>query len=121
MSVKCSSNYFKKVDDVDDEYKCVPSCGELFISSTGECVGKCKFGENYIGKNKKCKNYCDKNEDGKYYKKYETQSDSQTYTIYTCLQTYDTNTEFLIYGTNEIFVKFNPNDGCPYSYYLSKN
>ena len=88
---------------------------ELFISSIGECVEKCKFGENYIGKNKKFKNYCDKK---KYYKIYETQPNPQTYTINKSLQTYDANSEFLIYGTNEIFVKFNPNDGCPYSYYL---
>ena len=94
MSVKCSSNYFKKVEY---EYKCVQSFGDLFISSIGECVEQCKFGENYIGKNKKCKNYCDKT---KNYKKYETQPNLQTYTINTILQTYDANSEFLIYGTN---------------------
>ena len=42
--------FFKKIED---EYKCVTNCWELFISSIGECVEQCKFGENYIGKNKK--------------------------------------------------------------------
>ena len=42
---------------IEDEYKCVTNCWELFISSIGECVEQCKFGENYIGKNNKCKTH----------------------------------------------------------------
>ena len=47
-TVKCSSNYFKKVEY---EYKCVPNFEVLFMSYIGECVEQYKFGENYIGKN----------------------------------------------------------------------
>ena len=65
------------------------------ILSTGECVDKCAFGENYIGALNKCKGYCS-NEDGIFYKDITTTDDE--YTIYKCVTNCGIN-EYQIYGT----------------------
>ena len=117
---KCNESPYFILDDDKKFYKCVQNCDSsiYYISSTGECVDKCHIGENFIGKNKKCKNFCDENEDGKYYKlfKKETTSEGMEYNIYLCVNTYGSN-EYLVDGSKEIVT-----ENCPTNKpYLSIN
>ena len=113
--LKCDeSSYF--VQDTDNVYKCVQNCDltKYYVSSsTGKCVDKCERWENFVGKNKRCKDSCEEEE---YYKKIdEGVFEGKSYDIYQCLQNYGSNSEYLIYGTKKIV------NQCPDDYYLSKN
>jgi hypothetical protein len=125
--LKCDSYKYYVKDG--NSYKCVDICSHpnIYISSTGECVENCKFGEHFIGKNNKCKSLCDEEEDGKFYKNAIniTSEDGNIllYKIYLCKKTYgtigsgeDTKRELLVYKTNEIV-----DNECPENEYLSEN
>ena len=122
---KCTTQFYIKNENEDEEgYKCVYNCDLTlyYISSSGECVKKCDISENFIGKNRRCKSFCEE-EDGIYYKFIEDIKDGEEllYKIYLCLQSYGINSEnnkveYLVHETNEIVNK------CPDNKpYLSNN
>ena len=115
----CDESSYFVLEEEEKVFKCVPNCdltNYYVSSSTGECVKTCGRWENYIGKNKICKEFCEE-EDGKYFKKLETinVSDQESYNLYQCLDYVDSS-EYHVHGTNEIVSE------CPDSKpYLSKN
>ncbi len=119
-------HYVKNENENEDNYICVQNCDleKYYVSSsTKECVKECEIGENFIGKNKVCKNECKKIEDGEYHKEFKTIRDKENnelYKIYICMHNYgislEGKTEYLIYDTNEIV-----DENCPEPYYKSTN
>ena len=117
---KCPDSMPYFIEENNKNFKCLPFCdlNEFYVSTTNECVKECKIGENFIGKNKRCKNKCDKDIDGEYYIKYKESSDSN-YIIYLCIQDYknyrddnipinNNNILYLVEDSKEIVI-----DKCP--------
>ena len=66
---RCNPNIYQKVGD---NFECLsecPSTGNIYLTSSGECVSICPNGENYIGDNKKCLSSCKDNNGKEFYKK----------------------------------------------------
>ena len=67
---RCNPNIYEK--DSDNNLKCLsqcPSTGNIYLTSSGECVPICPNGENYIGDNNKCLSSCKENNGKDFYKK----------------------------------------------------
>ena len=122
--VKCDTKYFRKkyidAQNISFNYECVNSCGDNYISSTGECVEDCTIGESFIGKNRHCKGYCDPEDDGKYFKFFKNSKFNDIpYNIYQCFKQIpyaQDEKNYLIYGTNMIVDNCSENN-----LYLSEN
>ena len=117
----CPSDFkYYKIDE-DGVYICKKKCLDTdFISKEGECVEKCKNGQNFIGGNNLCLDKCTDSY-GKYYYKEEEVVNSDhpntKYTIYRCLHSCPENLLTVI-DTNECV-----SDNCPpdSGYYKSPN
>lgn len=78
----CKEGFKYKKIDGHNIYECKGSCdGSDYIFDNNECVTKCPYGKNYIGKNNNCKVVCEE-EDGLYY---HFISDETSYKIYKCV------------------------------------
>ena len=75
-------NFYRQLsDDYPEIYFCDSDCKNNEYYLNNECLSKCPYNYNKIGKDRKCKSECE-SEDGLYKKKVETLSN---YNIYKCI------------------------------------
>ena len=119
----CDNYYVKNYLDEEKtkyNFQCTQVC-DNYTLATKECIEKCPLGENFIGKNKRCKSACENDgadkDDGKYYEKRDTGiQEGIEYVIYACVKNITNMSvgNYLVDGTTQIV------DECPIDHpYLS--